>query len=782
MDPSTLNAYDTRASDFAGRYAAADVSPLHRLLLAHLPPGGRLLEIGCGAGRDAVFLAKHGFAVVAADASAAMLDQARNAPGAAFTAYPDSACSYTPVIQLLHAAFPLPAGHPLLADRFDAILALAVIMHLPDADLFEFACQVRQMLTPGGTLILSISEGRTLDPDSRDPHGRLFRERPPAELSLLFERLGFGLVTRDQTPDSLGRAEIRWTTLVLRLDTATGSRPVDQIETIINRDKKTATYKLALLRALCDIAQTASHQVRWHANETVSVPLGLVAERWLYAYWPLLEAGIRQIRGRGVAFGPSLLELAGEFRSVGGLDAFHSAYLRNQLNERQKAVLDETLNTIAATIITGPVTHAGGALDGVDPFFTHTGRQTARGRCFTSQALVNHLGRIHFRVEIWRELCLVGHWIGEAILLRWAELTHTFTGKSVSVATVLEKLLARPESKRDVALIRSLYAGFPALECVWTQQILKPTGTDGNSLVLDHVIPFSLWHNNELWNLLPAAKAVNSEKSDRMVTRAALRASEPAIIQCWQEIRRHETCRFDLEISRTLLGRNAPETHWERPAFNALIDAAEMVAIQRGVPRWEPSRKAAGAEVLGSAAPQAGGRTRPGRRKKHDLPNDASLVPSISTVREPRPDIPILIPTGRLPLVARLAAGLFFDGFATGGLADVEDLDWIAVPEKLCKPNRFVIRVAGDSMEPLFHIGDLLIFEYHRTPRQDNQIVIAADFTAGSATGEYAVKRYRAHPSLWRFLSEHPAYEPVEIPKAAMAYPILGTFVGRISE
>jgi SAM-dependent methyltransferase len=315
MDPSTLNAYDTRASDFAGRYAAADVSPLHRLLLAHLPPGGRLLEIGCGAGRDAVFLAKHGFAVVAADASAAMHDQARNAPGAAFTAYPDSACSHTPVIQLLQTAFPLPAGHPLLADRFDAILALAVIMHLPDADLFEFACQIRHMLTPGGTLILSISEGRPLDPDSRDPLGRLFRERPPAELSLLFERLGFGLVIRDQTPDSLDRADIRWTTLVLRLDTATGSRPVDQIETIINRDKKTATYKLALLRALCDIAQTASHQVRWHANETVSVPLGLVAERWLYAYWPLLEAGIRQIRGRGVAFGPSLLELAGEFRS-----------------------------------------------------------------------------------------------------------------------------------------------------------------------------------------------------------------------------------------------------------------------------------------------------------------------------------------------------------------------------------------------------------------------------------------------------------------------------------
>jgi hypothetical protein len=82
-------------------------------------------------------------------------------------------------------------------------------------------------------------------------------------------------------------------------------------------------------------------------------------------------------------------------------------------------------------------------------------------------------------------------------------------------------------------------------------------------------------------------------------------------------------------------------------------------------------------------------------------------------------------------------------------------------------------------MGPLIHIGSLLVFEYHRTPRHDNQFVIAADFANGFATGEYAVKRYRAHPSLWRFLAENPAYEPAEIPKVAMVYPILETFVER---
>ena len=238
MDPATLKAYETRAADFAARYAAADLAPLHRLLLAHLPPAGRVLEIGCGTGRESAFLAGHGFTVIATDASPAMLDQTRQAVGSGFGVQSEpnlcrelcrnededederqgfrvQGSGETPSalsvqrsalnVRFLQAAFPLPAGHPLLADRFDAILALAVVMHLPDADLFEFAFQLRAMLKPGGTVILSLSEGRVVSPDSRAADGRLFRERPPAELTLLFERLGFRLVVREQESDSLGR-------------------------------------------------------------------------------------------------------------------------------------------------------------------------------------------------------------------------------------------------------------------------------------------------------------------------------------------------------------------------------------------------------------------------------------------------------------------------------------------------------------------------------------------------------------------------------------------------
>ena len=47
-------------------------------LLAAFPPGSRVLELNCGTGEDARFLSRQGRSVVACDASASMLEVARN--------------------------------------------------------------------------------------------------------------------------------------------------------------------------------------------------------------------------------------------------------------------------------------------------------------------------------------------------------------------------------------------------------------------------------------------------------------------------------------------------------------------------------------------------------------------------------------------------------------------------------------------------------------------------------------------------------------------------------
>lgn len=52
-------------------------SPLARDLAALVRPGGRVLDLGCGEGRDSVFFAAQGFEVTGLEASSAGLDKAR---------------------------------------------------------------------------------------------------------------------------------------------------------------------------------------------------------------------------------------------------------------------------------------------------------------------------------------------------------------------------------------------------------------------------------------------------------------------------------------------------------------------------------------------------------------------------------------------------------------------------------------------------------------------------------------------------------------------------------
>ena len=76
MDRRTIDFYTKNAERLSARYLQADMSPLYRDIIPELPPGGSVLEIGCGNGRDARNLAAQGFRVTATDASEGMLEEA----------------------------------------------------------------------------------------------------------------------------------------------------------------------------------------------------------------------------------------------------------------------------------------------------------------------------------------------------------------------------------------------------------------------------------------------------------------------------------------------------------------------------------------------------------------------------------------------------------------------------------------------------------------------------------------------------------------------------------
>ena len=98
-------------------------------------------------------------------------------------------------------------------------------------------------------------------------------------------------------------------------------------ESVLNRDKKVATYKLALFRALCDLALTQPHSARWREDGRVAIPIELIGERWILYYWPLFESltFLPQMNGEWtckrhqLSFAPHLYQLIETYRGLGGL-------------------------------------------------------------------------------------------------------------------------------------------------------------------------------------------------------------------------------------------------------------------------------------------------------------------------------------------------------------------------------------------------------------------------------------------------------------------------------
>jgi SAM-dependent methyltransferase len=516
-----------------------------------------VLEIGAGSGRDAAALVQLGFDVHAIEPSDSLRERA-------VSAHPELTG------RLFAGSLPhgLPQG---LRDSYDGILMSAVIMHIPDAELFDSAFALRERLREGGKVLLSFATERSdVTPGSdRDPSGRLMIMRPVSQVKLLFERLGFSLESEWISADSAGRANVRWATLLFRRSDAQG-RAIDRVESILNADRKTATYKLALVRALCDIAMTSWQCAERRTDGSLGVPIEAVAARWLRYYWPLIESGrfLPQINregkgGKPIAFRKDLLNLVSQFRRQGGLSGFEGQLNNDRINDDVAKLHRGALRTIGSTIVKGPVQYAG----------------NARGA--PESAYDSESQTILVQDDVWRELSLMGHWIRDAVILRWAEMTSRLSGDDVSQGVVIDLLQSTVDALRMDPGVRSFYAGkLPNLRCVWTGRAL----TDG--FAVDHAIPFAIWQGSPLWNLFPSTSKINSAKSDKLPTMRIVRARSEALVDCWRQLRTSFEARFDREVN-ALLGHSTTED-WENPLLTGFSEAIEYTASVRGTDRWEP--------------------------------------------------------------------------------------------------------------------------------------------------------------------------------------------------
>ncbi|RBM08553.1 class I SAM-dependent methyltransferase [Novacetimonas cocois] len=180
--PDTLAWYDRNASSFEDRTAGVDMMEIYGLFLPNIPPGGHILDVGCGVGRDALAFARAGYRVTAIDGSAAMVRLARERT----------------------AGYPVSVHHMTFTEldwtnRFDGFWACASLLHLPQTEQRKVLTTLGYALKPSGTGYASFKVGT----GERVENGRYFVDMTDENLRNMIKstllRLRFCSITTDKT-------------------------------------------------------------------------------------------------------------------------------------------------------------------------------------------------------------------------------------------------------------------------------------------------------------------------------------------------------------------------------------------------------------------------------------------------------------------------------------------------------------------------------------------------------------------------------------------------------
>lgn len=366
------------------------------------------------------------------------------------------------------------------------------------------------------------------------------------------------------------------------------TKTFQNISKIIERDNKTTTYKFALLRGVIDIIQENSPFISF-SNDRVYFPLGLLLEKWLLYYYPILDSSIKipQINGEfNLAFEVQFRRIISAYKEAGGFSAFYNDLKNQNLPANLTLDLLELLKKMQNTILRMPMRYIGRSISNsyYSIFNYELNRKRKNIYKLDAEFLINNFGTFSIPNDYYEAFRTLGSFLGgtDSILFKWAEFSVNASNKNLEVEKVISEILKFPITQREVEQSKKIYSDIIKREgkvyCVWTGKTLLKYD-------IDHIIPFSIWKNNDLWNLLPAQPKINNQKRNKIPSAKMIEKQKNYIIHYWELIEKYQRERFRKEIRVTLLG-NDSTLDWQRTAINKLEKCCDFLITTRGYEEW----------------------------------------------------------------------------------------------------------------------------------------------------------------------------------------------------
>lgn len=189
-----LKYYDDNAEEFVRNTINVNFAEIQEKFIKLLPDGGKILDFGCGSGRDASYFYKRGFLVDAVDGSAELCKLAGRYSG-------------INVRQMLFSELNA-------VEEYDGIWACSSILHLPIAELKEVMIKILCALKSYGWFYASFKYGEF----EGVRNGRYFTDFTKESFErLISDMSGFSIKESWLSDDARSdRSDEKWLNLILQ--------------------------------------------------------------------------------------------------------------------------------------------------------------------------------------------------------------------------------------------------------------------------------------------------------------------------------------------------------------------------------------------------------------------------------------------------------------------------------------------------------------------------------------------------------------------------------------